>query len=359
LELIDPYSPDAERIWAALPTTTFFLSWGWIENWLACLPRDQAPRLAVFREDDGSAAAACFLGSRFAVRKRVIPLRSLHLNTTGVRRLDEIWIEYNNVAGALALKDFVETLPGGWDEINLPGLDDTAFGGVREEDSTRHWRMRITRRVPVFLVDLAGVREGGYLPKLSGQTRSQIRRAQKAAGKLELEVASNEAHAIEIYEELCRLHIAHWRTKGEPGSFADPWFDRFHRRLIARRFAAGDIQLVRVRANGGTLGCLYNFVWNKRVLQYQTGFTPSDDARAKPGFVCHTATIEHCAAAGLDVYDFLAGDMRYKKSLSTAQGWLVWCRVQRPRLRFVVEDQLAMIVEKLRERRAARQAQSS
>lgn len=351
LDLIDPYAPEAERIWASLPKTSYFLSWGWIENWLACLPRDQAPRLAVFRDRDGRAVAACFLGSRFAVRRRIIPLRSLHLNTTGVRRLDEIFIEYNGVAGSLALEDFVDALPRGWDEIDLPGLDDAAFGGVRQDDANGRWRVREERRVPVFVVDLAAVRDGGYLPKLSGQTRSQIRRAQKAAGKLDFELAANEAQAIEIYEELSALHIAHWRAKGHPGAFADPWFDRFHRRLIAQRFSAGEIQLVRVRANGATLGCLYNFVWNGRVLQYQTGFVATDDARAKPGFVCHTAAVEHCAAAGLSVYDFLGGDMRYKRSLSTDSGWLVWCRVQRPRLRFLLEDQLATLVQRYRERR--------
>jgi hypothetical protein len=349
LELIDSFSPHAERIWTSFATPSFFLSWGWIENWLACVPRDQAPRLAVFR-DHGRAVAACFLGRRFELRRGIIPLRSYHLNSTGVPRLDEIMIEYNGVAGSLALAEFLEALPAGWDEIDLPGLDDTAFGGVNETTGGR-WRLKIERRVPVFTVDLAGVRAGGYLAKLSGQTRSQVRRAQKAAGTLELEVATSEAHAIAIYDELCALHIAHWRARGHPGSFADPWFDRFHRRLITRRFGAGEIQLVRVRANGDTLGCLYNFVWNGRVLQYQTGLVSADDARAKPGFVCHTAAIEHCAAAGLEVYDFLAGDMRYKRSLSTGSGWLVWCRVQRPRLRFVVEDQLASLVRTIRERR--------
>jgi hypothetical protein len=350
LELLDPYSPAVERIWTSFPTPSFFLSWGWIENWLACLPRDQAPRLAVMRDGE-RVVAACFLGRRFEMRRGVIPLRTVHLNTTGVPRLDNLWIEYNGVVGTLALEELLDALPGGWDELDLPGLDDTAFGGI-SESSTGRYRVQIERRVPAFFVDLNASRSaGGYLAKLSGQTRSQVRRAQKAAGPLAIEVASTEAHAIAIYEEMCALHIAHWRTRGEPGAFADPWFDRCHRRLIARRFGAGEIQLVRVRARDATLGCLYNFVWNGRVLQYQTGLTTSDDARAKPGFVCHTAAIEHSAAAGLAVYDFLGGDVRYKRSLSTDCGWLLWCRVRRPRLRFLLEDRLTTLVRRLRERR--------
>jgi len=56
--------------------------------------------------------------------------------------------------------------------------------------------------------------------------------------------------------------------------------------------------------------------------------------------VCHAAAIDHAAASGLAVYDFLGGDMRYKKSLATDENTLVWARVQRRRLRFFVEDRV-------------------
>lgn len=71
----------------------------------------------------------------------------------------------------------------------------------------------------------------------------------------------------------------------------------------------------------------------------------------KPGFLAHTAAIEHAAAAGHELYDFLAGDVRYKKSLATSSTSLVWARVQRLRLRFFVEDRVRELV---RARRAAR-----
>ncbi len=355
LELLDPYAPEAARIWSELPARSFFTSWGWMENWLACLPADRAPRMAVLH--DGAPVAACFLGRRFELRRTVIPTRGYHLNTTGVHRLDDILVEYNGMVGRdLPLARFIEILPEPWDELLLPALDETAFGGVREE-THRGWRSRIERRVPVFTVDLATVRRGGYLEQLSGSTRSQVRRAQRLAGTLQLEIAGDEAHAIAIYDELCALHTAQWRAKGQPGAFADPWFDRFHRRLISERFRAGEIQLVRVRAAGATIGCLYNFIWRDRVLQYQTGLAMSADSRHKPGYVCHTAAIEHAARAGLEVYDFLAGDHRYKRSLSTGSGWLLWCKVQRVKLRFTLEDQLVKLARAIRARQSSQSGQ--
>jgi hypothetical protein len=337
LELVDPYSPRAARTWNGLRCHSFFLSWGWIETWLACLPADRAPRLAVIVDRDEPVAAA-FLGRTLVRRLHVIASRAVFLNTTGVTRLDDLWIEYNGLAGEeLAIDQVADLVPGRWDELVLPGLRATAFGGLADGDHGRY-RVRVDRRVPSYFADLEEVRARGFLPLLSGQTRSQIRRAQRLAGELELEVANDVATAIAIYDELCALHVAQWRAKGKPGAFADPWFDRFHRQLIARRFAAGEIQLVRVRAAGETLGCLYNFVWQGRVLQYQTGLRTFADPKHKPGLVCHTLAIEHCAAAGLALYDMLGGDMRYKKSLSTGADSLVWARVQRRRLRFALED---------------------
>ena len=42
--------PRARQIWCELEARAdapYFLSWGWIENWLACLPPSARPELAV------------------------------------------------------------------------------------------------------------------------------------------------------------------------------------------------------------------------------------------------------------------------------------------------------------------------
>jgi len=330
-----------EQVWRELDgsASSFFVSWGWMESWLACLPRAHQPRLAVFR-DDGRPVAACFLGRRRVQRLGVVSSRALFLNATGDERLDELCIEHNGLLGReLGVGALVDLLPDDWDELFLPGLAAGAFGGLAE-NVIRGVRVRIERTVPVHLVDLARVREQGYLELLTGQTRAQIRRARREVGALDLEIAEDEATARSIYRELVELHQRHWRARGEQGAWADPWFDRFHRHLIAKRFAHGEIQLVRVHAGDRTLGCLYNFVHRGRVLQYQSGFAAYDNKHIKPGFLAHAAAIEQVAADGHAVYDFLAGDRRYKRSLSTDASSLVWARLQRLRMKFLVEDRL-------------------
>lgn len=352
--LVDAYASEAQPTWSEFERAAprcFFLSWGWMENWLACLPREHAPQLGVLRDGD-EPVAACFLKRRDVVRRGVVGgSRAVYLNTTGIPRFDNVWIEYNGLAGReLGIARLIEALPDDWDELFLPGLRPAAFGGVSEA-IIRGFVVRIERTVPTFLVDLARVRESGYLPLLGTQTRAQVRRAEREAGDVELEVASDIQQAIEIYEELIELHQRAWQAKGQPGAFADPWFVKFHARLITKRFNHGEIQLVRLRNASGTLGTLYNFVYEGRVLQYQSGLAEIANKHLKPGFLAHTAAIEHAATSGLAVYDFLAGDMRYKRSLSTDQCSMIWARVQRQRFRFLFEDRLRGLARTVRARR--------
>jgi CelD/BcsL family acetyltransferase involved in cellulose biosynthesis len=338
LELVDPHSSDAERVWRDLEAASrpsYFLSWAWVATWLACLPRHVVPQLAVIIVG-GAPIAACFLAKRLVMHRRVVPSRAVFLNTTGVKKFDRLWIEYNGLVGHdVALRDLLRMVPGRWDELHLPGLHERALGDV-----TSVADVQIDRRVPSFFVDLDKARARGYLALLSGQTRSQVRRAQREAGDVRVEIAGDLSHAMDIYSELVTLHTAQWRARGKPGAFADPWFDRFHRMLITDRFAHGEIQLVRVRNASGPIGCLYNFTHAGRVLQYQSGMSLFENDKLKPGFVCHAAAIEHAATSGLALYDFLGGDARYKKSLSTDHTWLIWARVQRRRIRFFVADRI-------------------
>lgn len=334
LELLDGRDPRVAPLWTWLARTTpsSFLSWGWIACWLDMLPADRVPQLAVVRRD-GRAVAAAFLGRHLQLRHGFVASRQRHLNATGIARFDELCIEHNGMIGTdpAALATLVQLLPGDWDELVLPGVHPSALvAGAR-----------IDRASTAPYVDLAKVRaRGDYLALLGASTRAQLRRARKTCGPLRTERANSAGEALAIYEEMVALHAESWRARGSPGAFADPWFDAFHRRLIAERHGAGEIDLVRVRAGERTVGCLYNFVWRGRVVFYQSGLAPPRDHHDKPGYLCHAAAIEAAAAAGHETYDFLAGSADYKTRLATDETTLVWARIQRPRARFALEDLL-------------------
>ena len=341
LEIMDPYAARAEAIWRDLERTSrpaYFLTWGWIESWLAMLPREASPALAVIHHR-GEIAGAFFLGRRLLVRHHVLPSRAVFVNATGVESHDELCIEHNGILGpGCSIGQLVELLPDDWDELFLPAVDLEAF---RDAAVPAGYRVRVERTCPAPFVDLARVRAAGdYLAVVSANTRAQIRRARRRLGACELEVAASLPEALALYDELIALHTASWRARGQRGAFADPWFERFHRRLIEQRFALGEIQLARVRGGGATIGCLYNLVAGGRVLFYQSGLAAFDDPVVKPGLVCHAEAIAHCAAAGHDMYDLLGGAGRYKAQLATGATQLGWLCVQRARLRFAIEDRV-------------------
>jgi CelD/BcsL family acetyltransferase involved in cellulose biosynthesis len=344
MALMDAGDVRVEAIWRTLETAarpSYFLTWGWIETWLSELPPETRPRLAVL-SDAGAVVAACFLGHRRVLRHHVLPLRARFLNTTGIPQLDELCIEHNGVlclpGRAVPLAALVERLPRDWDELVLPAIDAGAFDPLA---AVADHRVLIDRDVAAPFVDLARVRAAGDYPAVLGSnTRAQIRRARRTIGPCELEVAGSVPHALAIYDELVALHTARWRERGQPGAFADPWFDRFHRELIRRRFAHGELELLRLRAGATTVGCIYNLISSGRVLFYQSGLAPFANPHVKPGYLCHAAAIERAAAAGHATYDLLGGDARYKASLSTGATRLVWLRVQRRLARFTIEQQL-------------------
>jgi CelD/BcsL family acetyltransferase involved in cellulose biosynthesis len=343
---------------AAASPPSYFLSWGWVETWLDSLPPSAAVTLQVARRA-GAPVAAFFLGARTRWRHRVLPSRERYWNQTGHPEIDEICIEYNGMVHAgqpPPLAEIVAQLSGGWDEIYLPALDADGPIARAAASAPPGLRLKIDRRVPSPIVDLAKVREtGDYLKLIGGSTRSQIRRSQKlyaARGKLALEVASSPAQATAIFDELVALHRRAWADRGQAGAFL-PFVHRFHQRLIDTRFASGEIQLIRIRAGDTTVGCLYNFVWQGDVAFYQSGLGYETDPKLKPGLVCHALAIDHDARAGHRWYDFLAGESRYKQSLATDARQLIWLRLQRPRLRFVLEDAARAVRDDLRARKAA------
>ena len=127
---------------------------------------------------------------------------------------------------------------------------------------------------------------------------------------------------------LTALHQTSWRRRGQPGCFAAPTFESFHRDLIRARFASGEIQLLVAAAGDQPIGCLYNFVHGDRIYAYQSGFDYMADGRLKPGLLTHALAIEEATRAGFAAYDFMAGENRLKASLASHWTEMLWLKVQ-------------------------------
>ena len=388
--------PDCER--------SFFQSWGWIGTWLKSLPAGMRPQLISARAADKIVGLAVLIPQRVQ-RHRIFFSDALFLNETGVAKYNFV-VEHNGFL--LKSGDEAEILtqclralvaaPRRWDELFISAVrtDNPLFRTpILKELGLRLQTLKTSTSRYVDLAELR-LNNQDYLATLSSNTRYQIRRALRKyteIGPVELHVATTLEQAQHYFDNLKELHQAYWVGKGRPGSFANPVWEQFHRRLIDTRYAHAEIQMIRLSAGETDIGYLYIFVKNGWVYALQSGFrydTPPATARdggstgnagaissatardggstggrpleanagaissaLHPGYVSHYLAIEYNLKHGTGVYDFLAGDAQYKSSLSHKDHTLAWVVVQRKRWKFILEDALRSLVYAMRERTSA------
>lgn len=357
LELVPASDDTLEPLWRELEAradASFFLSWHWIGCWLSSI--EERPLLLVARGGERVVGLA-LLGCAVVRRHRgLVRVPTLHLNQTGDETQDVVTTEYNDILADRELAPAVRRaclehllavrrLEGGrrveaiaWRGAVEAGLLDLLA------DAGRPWRL--VAEAPSSRVDLAALRASGlpFLRQVSPNTRHQIRRSlalyEERYGPLRLEVAATVDAALVFFHAAGTLHQARWEPRGKPGAFAYPFYIRFHERLINDGLPEGVVEMVRISAGDVPIGYLYNFLYRGRVYYYFSGFRYEADNRLKPGLVSHALCIERHLARGMDVYDFMAGDNRYKTSLGQPGPRMIGVVLEWPRPMLQLESWL-------------------
>jgi protein-tyrosine-phosphatase/predicted ATP-grasp superfamily ATP-dependent carboligase/CelD/BcsL family acetyltransferase involved in cellulose biosynthesis len=331
----------------------FFLTWDWIGCWLR--ETGTSPYVLVGR-DQGKIVALALVQPARLRRHGLLDVDALMFHQVGDPNIDVISIEHNGIlvdrayglAATEACIDFLTRSKIGdtgkdWDELHFGGLPVSAeFRSLTDRAGLMTWHFSYK---PSWVVDLSAVREtgGSYLDSLSANTRYQIRRSTRIyekRGPLTAVAARDLDEAMTFFDEMKDLHQRYWVGRGYPGSFAYPFFERFHRALIAVGLPKGTVELVRVAAGDSVIGYVYNFKYNGWVCAYLTGFVYEPDPKLKPGLVSHRLCIERHLQQGDRYYDFLAGGERYKANLAGSGPDVAHCVLQRPILKLRAESAL-------------------
>ena len=354
--------------WRALEARaegSFFTRWAWIGTWLALLPDAVRPRLLQARRGERDVGLALVVDGPGRQRFGLPFCRTAWLHATGRPEFDILTIEHNDfliaaddaegadAVRAAMLAHWAGRLRG-VTEIVLPGLAGPGWpaGCEARLASRRLEREDWVRRS--YAVDLKAVRAAGgdFLKLISANSRSQIRRSMKEYGQLgalTLMPAASTAQALDWLERLAVLHQAHCTGRGQPGAFANDFFFRFHRTLVEHHHDSGAVQMLRVAVGEHDLGFLYSFIHRGRVYFYQSGLEYGlIEKHARPGLVAHVLAAQHNAALGHEVYDFMAGESRYKTTLATLDEQMTWTTLRTSALRFELEAAL----RRRRQRRA-------
>ena len=342
------------RLWRELEAradTTFYLTWDWIGHWLAEIDADC---YAVIGRFEGKIVALAIL-ARTNYRRHGLKLNALLLHETGKPDIDVVTIEYNGILADRAVHEMATVaclnflqrpevtaaLGERWDEIRFGGVAQS-FERYLQATGLRVWQVS---QKPSWAVALDAIRQSGqpYLDHLSANTRYQIRRALRLyeqRGPVTATAAHDVEEAMRFYAEMQELHQRYWVARGEPGSYAFPFYKRFHERILADCIPRGTVEIVRVTAGTSVIGYVYNFISGGSVCAYHTGLSYDPDPKFKPGLVSHYLCIERHLQAGARCYDFLAGDNRYKANLGTRGPNMMHLVLQRQSLGIRVEHAL-------------------
>ncbi len=342
--------------WHQLETqaeVSIFLSWQWIGTWVETYPLSLIVLEIVDANND--VVGLALLKEYNARRHGVMVSRSLLLHQSGAEKYDQIWIEYNGLLTAQEHQQAIEAVALAHINSQLR-WDEWIIGGIEIKAALRYatqlnMKTHISWAAPCYGVDLSLIKQQHltYRETLSANTRYQINRAQKMyerSGQVILERPQSTEEALTFFAEIGPLHIKRWRDSEHKSGFLNPEFVCFHQKMIQQYWPHG-VDLVKVKVNGDLIACFYNLLYRNRVFFYLSGMRSEVDNKLKPGLLSHSLCIENYLEMGFDYYDFMGGEERYKAQLGDVHQQLVKIALQRPKLKFFVENLARDIKNKL------------
>jgi CelD/BcsL family acetyltransferase involved in cellulose biosynthesis len=149
-----------------------------------------------------------------------------------------------------------------------------------------------------------------YLEMLEGKQRREIRRKLRRASSSEdwYIVGPDQDLEAEI-EGFLDLMAASTPDKAD---FLSPRMRGFFRHLARIMYDAGWLQLVFLTVGKRKAAAYLNFIYDNRVLVYNSGLDWQAFPRLGAGIILTAHCIRHAIEHGRQVFDFMQGDERYK-----------------------------------------------
>lgn len=312
-------------------SNNFFLSWDWIRQWWLTFSRKTDRLVILALMDNGEIVGLAPFYIRTVRLFRAYPVRRLMFIGTQEDGEGDVCSDYMDIFCQQGLeKIFVDeifrfiTSSNPCDDIYLSRVDKKSPTVVlMQTEAEKNGFLLLPEQDSLSpYIQLPETWEG-YLASLSSSMRAKIGRERRKLMKgqqVAISTATTAGEALRVLTELINLHQKRWVARGEKGSFSNPQFLEFHRKIVSSLTENGHVSLTLMSVDGEHKAALYNFIYNNKVYFYQSGV---DTASGMPafGYVLHSHCIEAAIAQGLDEYDFLPkGDTDdYKDRFSNAR----------------------------------------
>ncbi|MCP4536113.1 MAG: GNAT family N-acetyltransferase [Chloroflexi bacterium] len=204
---------------------------------------------------------------------------------------------------------------------NVPSWNVLDLCNIHQDSSTldilpalaeaHDWTVSIVKDDVCPVVQLPGTWEE-YMEMLEGKQRREIRRKLRRAGG---ETAQNwyivgPEHDLEAEVEAFLDLMA--GSAPDKADFLTSHMRNFFRQLAHVVHDAGWLQLVFLQMGERKAAAYFNFIYNNRVMVYNSGLDWQSFPRLGAGVVLVAHCIRYAIEQGREVFDFMQGDERYK-----------------------------------------------
>jgi len=226
--------------------------------------------------------------------------------------LDWILAPGRETAVLEALLDFLGGFVA-WDEMDLCNIhrDSPTLALLPALARARGWSASVEVQEVCPVVNLPATWEA-YLASLGRKDRHELRRKMRRVEAMEglrWYIVGPEQDLEAETEAFLRLMAA---STAEKAAFLTPPMRAFFRELARIAWDAGWLQLSFLELEGRRLSSFFNFVYNNRVLVYNSGLDWQVYPNLGAGIVLTGFLIRHAIEEGREAYDFLRGGESYK-----------------------------------------------
>ena len=200
-----------------------------------------------------------------------------------------------------------------WDVLDLCNIhqDSPMLAMLPPPAEARGWVVSTARDDVCPVVRLPGTWEE-YLEMLDGKQRREIRRKLRRAGgqaALNWYIVGPEHDLQAEVEDFLDLMAA---SSPDKTAFLTPRMRSFFRQLAHVAYDAGWLQLVFLEIEGRKAAAYFNFVYDNRVLVYNSGLDWQAFPKFGAGIILTAHCVRHAIERGREVFDFMQGSERYK-----------------------------------------------
>jgi CelD/BcsL family acetyltransferase involved in cellulose biosynthesis len=317
VEAFDALQAPWEALVSQMQVGTPFVRYDWCRSWWRHFGKGKSLAIAVLRQPDGEvvAIAPCVLTPGTPGVRRIMK----HLTWMGgmgdvlVERMDFLVPNGREDELMAALLDFLPRLQGEWDAIWLPAIPSDsknlphlieALGKVGNCDGIANIHPCRFTPIPTDWKAYEGARSSRWRRNLRNRWSTFLDEHQGRRCVSGVDMPHGEA-----LDHLARLHHLQW--PGDSSNFLRPAAWAFYRENALRWLEEERALLTFLMAGDRVVAAALGLIKRRAFSLFQQGWDPEYKSLSIGNLAVHWS-LETAAGHGLETYDMLSGDCRYK-----------------------------------------------